>query len=108
MQFSKRGDIFQVIRITGSQDNFLGIELGQHGTGMRVVEWSLDNGEPERATPDEVGRQVRQAVDAFNRENGTCLAASVVYFAKEDSARGEVYAMLTKSILSRIHRGESF
>ena len=108
MQFLKVGDRYQVSRITGSQDNVLGIELGRDGAGMRVVEWALGNGEPTRSTAEEVGRQVLQAVEEFNRDHGTSYTISVAYFAKEDSSRGQVYVMLTKRLLGRIHRGEPF
>ena len=41
MQFSKTDNIYKIIRITGSQDNILGISFGENE--LEIVEWNFDN-----------------------------------------------------------------
>ena len=46
MQFSKTNNIYKVIRITGSQDNILGIsfiEKSSNKNTIEVVEWDFPN-----------------------------------------------------------------
>ena len=41
MRFSKTNNIYKIIRITGSQDNILGISFGEDN--IEVIEWNFNN-----------------------------------------------------------------
>jgi len=43
MRFSKTDNIYKIIRITGSQDNILGISFGEDD--VEVIEWNFNNSE---------------------------------------------------------------
>lgn len=45
MQFFKTNDIYIIIRITGSQDNILGVSFNEgEGEGdIEIIEWSFKN-----------------------------------------------------------------
>ena len=41
MRFSKTNNIYKIIRITGSQDNILGISFGEDD--IEIIEWNFNN-----------------------------------------------------------------
>ena len=50
-RFSKTGNIYKIIRITGSQDNILGIsfvETNSSEADIEGIEWNLSNSDRSR------------------------------------------------------------
>ena len=41
MRFSKTNNIYKILRITGSQDNILGISFGEDD--IEIIEWNFNN-----------------------------------------------------------------
>lgn len=61
MRFSKTDNIYKIIRITGSQDNILGISFAGKDTiedNIEVIEWDLKNNETIKTSKAEVRAQV--------------------------------------------------
>jgi hypothetical protein len=51
MRFSKTGDIYKIIRITGSRDNILGISFGETNSikaDLEVIEWNFSKSDRSR------------------------------------------------------------
>ena len=46
MRFSKTENIYKIIRITGSQDNILGISFGEDD--VEVIEWNFSKSDRSR------------------------------------------------------------
>ena len=59
MRFSKTDNIYKIIRITGSQDNILGISFSEDD--IEVIEWNFNNSDRSRIriSKEEVLERVR-------------------------------------------------
>ena len=44
MQFIKTGNIYKIVRMSGAQDNILGISFGEDNK-MEILEWPIEEGE---------------------------------------------------------------
>ena len=108
MRFSKKGDIYKVIRITGSQDNILGISFGKGD--LEVIE--LDYGKTEvtgiQSSKEEVLKQVLSGLEWVNQALGTNYKISKIYFYPYDIPANSVYKLLICKLIRHYHNGEEF
>jgi hypothetical protein len=91
MRFSKTGNIYKIIRITGSQDNILGIsfvEINSSEANLEVIEWDFPNIDrnPSKTSKEEVVEQVLSGLKSVNKSLGTNYKLSKIYFSPFDSA----------------------
>jgi len=68
MRFSKTGNISKIIRITGSQDNILGIsfvEANSSEANLEVIEWNFSKSDRSRirTSKEEVLEQVLSGLE---------------------------------------------
>lgn len=110
MQFVKSGDIYKVIRTTGSQDNILGIFFGKED--IEVIEWHFNNGNQKKPgtsnSKEEVLKQVLLGLESVNKSFGTNYTLSKIYFSPLDNPVNRVYSGLTAILIRHYHNGNEF
>jgi hypothetical protein len=72
MRFSKTDNIYKVIRITGSQNNILGIcfvEKNSSEANIEVIEWNFSNSDRSKiqTSKEEVLEQVISGLESVNQ-----------------------------------------
>ena len=94
MRFSKTNNIYKIIRITGSQDNILGISFGEDI--IEVIEWDFNNIDKKRTrtSKKEVLEQVLSGLESVNQSLGTNYKLSKIYFSLFDISSNRVYSGL--------------
>ncbi len=102
MKFIKEGDIYKVARITGTQDNILGISLAENDTDIEIVEWNIKEGSQRKSSSHEVFEQVLKGLKKTNEELGKNYKLSKIYFLPTDSATNSIYQHLITEIIKRI------
>ena len=120
MQFSKEGKIYKVIRITGSQDNYLGISFAEKEiSDPEVIELEIGPIVQKKpfykvitrsilTTKKEIKQQVLNGLDSINKSLGTNYQLSHIYFVPSDSCRDQVYTLLTERLIRHYHEGKEF
>jgi hypothetical protein len=120
MQFLKEGEIYKVIRITGSQDNFLGISFAENEIlDLEVIELEIKPititkpvfkvvNPPILITKAEIKREVLAGLDSINQSLGTNYRLSHIYFVPSDSCEDEVYRLLIAMLIRHYHNGKEF
>jgi hypothetical protein len=113
MRFSKKDDIYTVIRITGSQDNILGIsfiETNSSEANIEVIEWDYPNIDrrKDKTSKEEVLKQVISGLAFVNKALGTNYKLSKIYFSPFDSANDGVYVGLISTLIKHFHNGDEF
>ena len=65
MRFSKTNNIYKIIKITGSQDNILGISFGEDN--IEVIEWNFNKIDKSRirTSKEEVLEQVLSGLESI-------------------------------------------
>jgi len=53
MRFTKKNNIYRIIRLTGSQDNILGVPFDEDNK-MEILEWPIEEGEKIRSSKKEI------------------------------------------------------
>lgn len=106
MQFVKSGDIYKVARITGTQDNLLGVTLCEHQGEVELVALESRGGAKVSAEPEEVLRQVTAGLADVNRELGTNYCLSKIFYLPGESATNLVYTLLIVALVRKIEAGE--
>jgi len=99
MTFSKTGKIYKIIKITGSQDNILGIsfvEINSSEANLEVIEGNFPNvyRSTSRTSKEEVVEQVLSGLEWINKSLGTNYKLSKIYFSPFDSPAYSVYSGL--------------
>lgn len=89
--FFKEDDIYQITRITGSQDNILGVgfaEKNKSDNNIEVIEWDFPNIDKSRirSSKEEVLEQVLSGLESVNQSLGTNYKLSQIYFTPFDSS----------------------
>ena len=94
MRFSKTNNIYKIIRITGSQDNILGISFGEDD--IEVIEWNFNNIDKSRiqTSKEEVLEQVLSGLESVNQSLGTNYKLFQIYFSLFDNGTNSVYNLL--------------
>ena len=108
MRFLKTDNIYKIIRITGSQDNILGISFGEDD--VEVIEWNFKNIDRRkiRTSKEEVLEQVLSGLESVNKSLGTNYKLSKIYFSPWDGASNSVYNLLICTLIRHYHSGNEF
>lgn len=108
MRFSKTDNIYKIIRITGSQDNILGISFGEDD--IEVIEWNFNNSDRSRirTSKEEVLEQVLSGLESVNKSLGTNYKLSHIYFSPFDIPTGGIYSGLIAVLIKHYHSGNEF
>ena len=108
MRFSKTDNIYKIIRITGSQDNILGISFGEDS--VEVIEWNFNNSDRStiRTSKEEVLEQVLFGLESVNKSLGTDYKLSKIYFSPFDISTNRIYSGLIAALIRHYHSGNEF
>lgn len=108
MRFSKTNNIYKIIRITGSQDNILGISFGEDD--IEVIEWNFNNIDKSRirTSKEEVLKQVLSGLESVNQSLGTNYKLSKIYFSPFDISTNRIYSGLIAALIRHYHSGNEF
>ena len=108
MRFSKTNNIYKIIRITGSQDNILGISFGEDN--IEVIEWNFNNIDKSRirTSKEEVLEQVLSGLESVNQSLGTNYKLSKIYFSPFDISTNRNYSGLIAALIRHYHSGNEF
>ena len=108
MRFSKTDNIYKIIRITGSQDNILGISFGEDD--VEVIEWNFNNSDRSRirTSKEEVLEQVLFGLESVNKSLGTNYRLSKIYFSPFDISTNRIYSGLIAALIRHYHSGNEF
>ena len=108
MRFSKTNNIYKIIRITGSQDNILGISFGEDN--IEVIEWNFNNIDKSRirTSKEKVLEQVLSGLESVNQSLGTNYKLSKIYFSPFDISTNQIYSGLIAALIRHYHSGNEF
>lgn len=108
MRFSKTDNIYKIIRITGSQDNILGISFGEDD--VEVIEWNFNNSDRSRirTSKEEVLEQVLFGLESVNKSLGTNYKLSKIYFSPFDISTNRIYSGLIAALIRHYHSENEF
>ena len=113
MQFFKKNNVYKVIRITGSQDNILGVAFDNENNSnnnIEIIEWDFPNIDKSRirTSKEEVSRQVFSGLESVNQSLGTNYKLSQIYFSPFDIGTNSVYHLLICILIRHYHNGNEF
>lgn len=109
MRFSKKNDIYTVIRMTGSHNNILGICFTQKDNEpVEIIEWDLKNKETIKTSKSEVQSQVFCGLKLVNKYLNTNYRVSKIYYAPVDNPKNSVYEFLIQELIKHLHTGQVF
>jgi hypothetical protein len=107
MRFTKKGNIYRIIRLPGSQDNILGVSFGEDNK-MEILELPIEEGEKIRTSKKEVLEQIISGLESFNQSLGTNYKLSKIDFLPSDRASNSVYNLLICKLIRHYHSGNEF
>ena len=109
MKFTKKNNISRIIRITGRQDNILGICFSKtNNNPIEVVVQDVKDGSKIQTSEDQVLNQVLSGLKEVNKSLGTNYQLSKIYFVPSDMASDSVYKLLIALLIRRYHNGNEF
>nr|YP_009059261.1 hypothetical protein [Eunotia naegelii]YP_009059313.1 hypothetical protein [Eunotia naegelii]AHI51208.1 hypothetical protein [Eunotia naegelii]AHI51260.1 hypothetical protein [Eunotia naegelii] len=113
MRFLKSGNVYKIIRITGAQDNILGIcfmEPNSSEDNLEVIEWDFPKiyRRTEKTSKQEVIDQVLSGLETINKSLGTNYKLSKIYFSPYDISKNRVYSGLVAVLIRYYHNGNKF
>ena len=113
MQFYLKDNIYQIIRITGSQDNILGVAFANENSSdnnIEVIEWHFANINTSKilTSKQQVLEQVIAGLKSVNQSLGTNYKLSKIYFSPFDSGADSVYNLLICKLIRHYHSGNEF
>ena len=113
MGFFKKDNIYQITRITGSQDNILGVAFDDKNSSdnnIEVIEWDFPNIAKSRigTSKEEVLEQVLSGLESVNKSLRTNYKLCQIYFTPYDSGRNSVYRLLICKLIRHYHSGNEF
>ena len=110
MRFTKHGNRYQVSRITGNQDNILGVSFTESEANIQVIEWVVkcDIKEVKKTSPDEVLQQVLLGLKDINEKLGKNYKLSKVYFVPTEDSSHFIYKYLIAEIVKRVDSNSEF
>lgn len=107
MQFSRDGEWYQVVRITGPTHNLLGLKLGGLDSPEPIVEPLSVSHEAPVIDAEDVQRQVLEGVTEANAQLGTDYQVKAIRFVRTDTPSSSIYRSLAKVIVEQVaHKGE--
>lgn len=101
MQFSRDGEWYQVVRITGPSHNLLALRFDELGTSGPVVERLSISNEAPMIEADDVQSQVLDGVAEANTELGTNYQVAAIRFVTTDTPSSDIYRSLAKVIVEQ-------
>lgn len=113
MQYIKSGNIYIVTRITGSNDNILGVCFSENDeNNIDVIEWhpSIRKGYMPnfQTSKDEVLEQVLRGLKIMNESLETNYKLSKIYFLPEENGSWSIYEGLVARLIVHYHKGNEF
>lgn len=105
MQFMRDGGFYKVARITGSQHNFLSLQLSEMISDIEVISLPIKSGEAVRVEATSVLSQVKSGLALANEELGGKYCISCVQYVPSDTPSNSVYEGLTVELIRRLHAG---
>ena len=110
MRFTKKDNIYRILRLSGSQDNILGVSFSENNEDnkIEIVEWPIQEGEKIRTSKEEVLNQVLSGLKSVNQSLGTNYKLSKIYFLPSDRASNSVSNLLICRLIRHSHNGHPF
>jgi hypothetical protein len=108
MQFSRDGDWYQVIRITGPSHNLLAIKLGELGASGPILERLSVGNEVPVIHGEDVQMQVLEGVTEANAQLGTDYQVVAIRFVTTDTPSSNIYRSLAKVIVEQLAQEGTF
>ena len=110
MGFFKKDNIYRITRITGSQDNILGVafdDKDRSDNNIEVLEWDFPNIDKSRirTSKEEVLEQVVSGLESVNQSLGTNYKLSKIYFSPFDISTNRIYSGLIAALIRHYHNG---
>lgn len=65
MRFTKKDNVYRIIRRTDSQDNILSVSFSEDNK-MEIVEWPIEENEKIRTSKKEVLEQIIYGLESIN------------------------------------------
>jgi hypothetical protein len=107
MQFTKKGNVYRIVRITGVYNNILGVSFGEENK-LEIIEWPTEKDAKIRTSKTEVLEQISSGLEWSNQVLGTDYKLAKIYFLPSDSAANLVYKLLICKLLKHYHDGKPF
>lgn len=113
MRFSKKGNIYKIMRATGNQSNILGISFADKNSNedsIQVIEWDfpkIDNS-VIRTSKEEVLQQVLLGLKLINEDLGTNYQLSKIYYVPSEDGSLCMYQTLLTRLIRHYHSGNEF
>ena len=113
MEFFKKDNIYRITRITGSQNNILGVVFdnkNKSDNNIEVIEWDFTNIDKSiiRTSKEKILEQVLSGLESVNQSLGTNYKLSQIYFSPFDSGTNSVYNLLICKLIRHYHSGNEF
>jgi hypothetical protein len=113
MGFFKKDNIYRITRITGFQNNILGVafdDKNNSDNNIEVIEWDFPNIDKSRirTSKEEVLEQVLSGLKLVNKCLGINYKLSQIYFSPFDSGTNSVYNLLICKLIRHYHNGNEF
>ncbi len=108
MQFSRDGDWYQVIRITGPSHNLLGLKFGEPDSPQPVVERLSVSNEASVIEADDVKRQVLEGLSEANAQLGTEYQVAAIRFVTTDTPSSNIYSSLARILVEQLAQEATF
>ena len=109
MKFTKTGDIYKIVRITGGSDNILRICFTpKDNESLEIIEQDLKNNEIIRTLKAEVRKQVLSGLRLVNQDLKTDYRVSKIYSVPVDNPSNSIYEFLIQELIKHLHSGQVF
>ena len=113
MGFYKTKNIYKVTRMTGSQNNILGVSFSEkhiEECEIEIIEWDFSSNANEkiRTSKELVIKQVMTGLNNVNESLNTNYKLSRIYFSPFDSDSNSVYSLLICKLIRHYHDGNKF
>ena len=108
MQFSRDGEWYQVIRITGPSHNLLALQFDAPGASGPTVERLSVSNEAPVIEADDVKSQVLDGVAEANAYLGTAYSVAAIRFVTTDTPSLSIYRSLAKVIVEQVTQEDTF
>lgn len=108
MQFSRDGEWYQVIRITGPAHNLLALKLGEPGASGPILDRMSISNESPTIDGDDVRRQVLEGVAEANAQLGASYEVAAIRFVATDTPSPDIYRFLAKVLVEEVAQEGTF
>ena len=111
--FTKKNNIYRITRMTGSNDNFLGIsfaENSQENSDPQIIEYEIGNPREynKPLVKEEILEYVLKGLKVINQALGTNYRLSKIYYVPSSDGPSELYESLIKRLIRHYHEGNKF